>query len=174
MDRSDRMRISGAELEIDVSSLVQSHFRDTCKIINNLEFYNNRVGRNIECDVLVITNKCIYCIECKNYNGYIKGEELDLKWSFASSGNLSIVNNPVLNNNKHIRTIKGLMYSKGLGEINMKSFVVVPNRCNIHTECEEVIHLGDLIDRIDKNERKYKDTLNIENTFKLLMWLSEI
>lgn len=141
---------SGYRFEDEVR--LQAKYSCSCETRNNYRFYLPRINRGTECDVIIITQSKIYCVECKNFNGYISGYELDLEWRFASSGNKGKVSNPVLANNKHIRAIKGLFRKCGLTPPEIVSVVCVPNECVIHTDCEEVINLNQLVYKLKNDD----------------------
>lgn len=138
-----------------------------CSIKNNYEFFSPRIGRGTETDVIVITEHRIYCVECKNFNGYLTGSELDLQWVFASSGRKSKVANPVLANYKHIRSIKGLLRKMSFPAYEIENIVCVPNKTKIHTNCSEVMTLGSFLFKleIDKYLDKIYDINEVSEIF---------
>ena len=149
---------SGDSFEKTVS--VYSILTTKCVTKKNYRFYSPRIYRGTETDVIVITKKKIYCVECKNFNGFIRGSRLDVDWVFASSGCKGKVFNPILSNEKHIRTIRGLLRKNNMPVYEIQNIVCVPNGTRIHTECEEVFHLSSFL-RILKEDSLLEDKYDV-------------
>lgn len=128
-EKREKMVASGTLFERHVSTMIQATVK--CRIFVNYEIFSKRLGRATECDLVVVTSNKIYCIECKNYNGYIVGSRFDEKWRFASSGRKGKVQNPFLLNRKHIRLIRGEFYKLGLRPLEIINVIVVPDNCTI-------------------------------------------
>lgn len=165
---------SGETFEGTVS--VYSLLTVNCIIKNNYRFYSPRIFRGTETDVIIITNSKIYCVECKNFNGYLSGSRLDLEWTFTSSGKKGSVLNPVLSNSKHVRTIRSLLRVSGNPLYDIESVVCVPDGTQIHTECSEVINLSTFM-RVLKRDSELPTIYNIEDVSRVLdelKWESEV
>lgn len=168
--KRNKMVLSGytfEEIVADEASKVCSEF----KILRNRKFYSNRISRGTECDVILITSKNLYCIECKNYNGYIRGNRLDETWVFTSSGYKSRVCNPVMSNHKHIRTIRGIMYYLHKMPLDFENVVCVPSKCKIHSTCSEVMTIGELRSRLLIDEYSV-DRYNVDMIYNFLESIS--
>lgn len=161
----DKMIMSGETFEILVGETVSRVTKSVIKY--NYRFYSPRIKRGTECDILLITPAKIYCIECKNYTRRIKGTAKAVKWNFISKGNLAETDNPVLNNMRHIRTIKGLLYSCGNADIEIENIVCVPNRCEIVTDCKEVMTLTELVVKIT-TDAYFNDKYNVEQLSSMI------
>lgn len=165
---------SGVRFERTVASFIESTI--DCSILFNREFLSPRIHKYIECDLIVVTSKKIYCIECKNYKGYIAGDAYDYYWRFSSSGKRGKVQNPYLLNMKRIRAIRGEFYNKGLTPPDIESIIVVPDKCRIHVDDEDVIvmNLFSLLEvlRIDTDTLPIK--FNVVNLEKFLYKVSNV
>lgn len=158
--KRQKMVASGSYFERKVASMIIMSI--DCKILINPKFYSHSLHRGTECDLLVISPSKIYCIECKNYNGFISGNKFDETWNFVSSGKLGHVQNPYLLNNKHIRLIRGTFYNKGLRPLEIENIIVVPDKCNIHVEDCNVVNLSELMKRLSYEFRNGKHLYNID------------
>lgn len=146
LSKRKQMVLSGNTFEIFVAEYLET--KVSCDIKSNYLFYSPRIGRGTECDVLLITDTKIYCIECKNYNRLIDGKWYEPEWYFVSSGKRNYVSNPVLANDRHIRTIKGLLNAEGISDIEIENIVCVPDNCEIRSKCQEVYTLSRLAQKI--------------------------
>ncbi len=73
-------------------------------ILHNLEF---EVGnRTIQIDVVFVTQKGVFVIESKNYEGSIHGAEYQNKWTLQTRRKDYQFNNPVLQNQTHINVLQ--------------------------------------------------------------------
>lgn len=108
----------------------------------NYRYYQPRIHKGTEADILLVAGDTIYCIECKNFGTLINGKELDLKWHFISRGESNLVANPVLANARHIRTIRGLILKNNIELPVIKNITCVPDTCNIKSPCEGVMKIS--------------------------------
>lgn len=166
MSKRDKMVKSGSKFEETVR--FQSKCACVCETRSNFTFYLPRIGRGTECDVIIVTQSSIYCVECKNFNGFISGSEMDLEWVFASSGSKGTVANPVLANNKHIRAIRGLFRKSNMAAPEIKNIVCVPNECRIHTDCKEVMQIKQLTYLLSKENGGENDISSLISIFDKL------
>lgn len=158
--KREKMVASGRYFEKKVASMITTSIN--CKILMNPEFYSNSLNRGTECDLIVISPVKIYCIECKNYNGFIAGNMFEETWSFVSSGKLGHVQNPYLLNERHIRLIRGTFYRRGLKPLDIENIIVVPNRCKIHVEGCNVLSLSELMTKIIFEYEHFKPLYNVD------------
>lgn len=139
----NKMVYSGKFFEMYVASKLWSEF--DYPILLNREFLDNRIGRHRECDLIFVTPFKIYCVECKNYKGYVSGNKFDDKWTFTSSGRKSKSQNPYILNKKRIRTIRSKFYSNNYYPPKIENIIVFPDRCKIHVDINNVYNLSDFI-----------------------------
>ena len=163
MTKREKMLYSGDLYELYVGDEISRQVN--CAIRYNYRFYSPRINRGLECYVIVITSHKIYVIECKNYSSFIAGKRLSPMWTFVSSGKRGFVQNPILLNDRRVRTIKGHLYSELHKSYEVSSFVCVPSKCRINSNCDEVVTLPNLISKItfdSFNKPKY----NLEQVSK--------
>lgn len=173
LSKREKMVLSGKVFERTVASYLYGSVK--CSILMNREFHSPRLHKSVECDLIVITPSKIYCVECKNYNGYIAGRMFDKEWRFASSRRIGRVQNPFLLNRKRIRIIRGSFYFRGIKPPEIESIIVVPDKCKIHTEDEcNVMTLSSLVDMVIRNDDFYKSVYNINNFENFLTKISRL
>ena len=91
--------------ELELSTMAGYHGN----ILHNLEI---EVGnRTIQIDVVFITQKGVFVIETKNYDGRIHGAEYQDKWTLQTRRKDYQFNNPVMQNQTHINVLKRVMQS---------------------------------------------------------------
>ncbi len=93
-------------------------------------------GKTTEIDLIYITSKGLFVIESKNFAGYIFGNENQKYWTstlYAGRGFWGIGKvekhkfyNPIWQNRTHVNSLQNY-----LGNVNMFSFVVFGNDCEI-------------------------------------------
>jgi len=164
--KREKMVASGSYFERKVASTIATSIQ--CKILMNPEFYSNSLNRGTECDLIVISPVRIYCIECKNYKGFIAGDLYEPTWKFVSSGKLGHVQNPYLLNKRHIRLIRGTFYKRNLNPLYIENIIVVPNKCKIHVEGCNVLSLSELITKLVFEYEHYKPIYNVDTVEKYL------
>lgn len=88
-------------------------------------------GKTTEIDVLLICVKGLFVFECKNYSGWIFGNETHKNWTqtlpkgYQGDCHKEQFYNPVMQNASHIRHLKNLIGSN----IPMRSVIVFSDRC---------------------------------------------
>lgn len=162
----DKMVQSGTVFELLVSSKIHSIVE--CKTLANKKYMDFRLGRGVECDVIVVTDCKVYCVECKGYNGFISGDKYSDKWRFASSGKIGNVQNPYLLNRRRIRMIRGSFYRNGVSPIPIANYIVVPDKCNIHVEGCNVVSLSSLLSIIRNDSKMLPKIYNRSSLSKFL------
>ena len=173
LSKREKMVLSGKVFERTVASYLYGTVK--CSILLNREFLSPRLNKAIECDLIIITPSKIYCVECKNYNGYIAGKMFDKEWRFASSRKIGRVQNPYLLNRKRIRVIRGAFYARGLEPPEIESVIVVPDKCKIHTEHEcNVLHLSSLVDSVIRDDKFCNKVFNVDGFERFLSKISNI
>ena len=171
LSKREKMVLSGSRFERIVATFVSSSI--PCSVLLNKEFMSPRLHRGLECDLIVITSKRIYCVECKNYSGYIAGDMFDYQWRFASSSKIGRVQNPYLLNKKRIRTIRGKFYSRGISPPHIENVIVVPDKCRVHVDSDcNVYNLSAFIESAIMTETLLPDIYNVDNVEKFLIKVS--
>lgn len=165
MKKRDKMVISGSSFELFVGEILQSTLGGI--VLYNYKVHSPRIHRGTESDIIFISDRGIFCIECKNYRGYIAGSLYEPRWRFGSSGRTAFVSNPVLGNYKHIRSIRGLSRKYNLGINEIHNYVCIPDSCRIHSDCDEVVSLSSLVSKINYMPKRY-DSITINNIFENL------
>jgi hypothetical protein len=103
------------------------------RILNNLFIpvdSNNNSNRDFtEIDLILINSSGLYVIESKNYKGWIFGNEKDNYWTKTYYNEKYKFNNPIRQNNGHI---KAIMNALNLHDNNLiKSIIVFSNHCEL-------------------------------------------
>lgn len=81
--------------------------KDKYKILNNIYIMNN----NYKCQIdhIVVSKHGIFCIETKQYNGYIIGSKYDKKWVRKTKNAVYYYTNPIRQNYGHIKTLSDVL-----------------------------------------------------------------
>lgn len=148
------------------------------KILLNIEVPSVYSKQKTEIDVLLIHETGIYVFEVKHYKGVIYGDVDDVKWTqyFKTTSN-SHFNNPVKQNEWHIKAINNILQSK-----DIYSYIVFTNpECELRIKgyCENtnICYLSDLskdlISTINSKEAIYSLS-DIERMFDLIRPYSKI
>ena len=137
-----RAKVHGAVDERKVNSTLNPLLfgRVEHRQINNLILVDNN-GKSHQIDHIEIRENGIFCIETKNYIGWIFGNENSEKWTQTLyTGEKHQFFNPLKQNNSHCYHI-----SKVLGpKYRVNSVVVMANNNAEKIDCDNVINLNDL------------------------------
>ena len=108
--------------------------------INNLTIVDDK-GKSHQIDHIEIRQNGIFCIETKNYKGWIFGSENQEKWTQSLyNGEKYQFYNPLKQNKSHIYHLSQLLEKK----YRINSVVVMANNNADKIECDNVINLEDL------------------------------
>lgn len=107
------------------------------KVINNFILLDEN-GKSHQIDHLVIRENGIFCIETKNYIGYIHGCTTDREWTQTLfNGKRNKLINPLKQNNSHIYHISKALNNKY--KINSLIVMIQNNANNI--KCDNVVNV---------------------------------
>lgn len=152
MNRRD-LEFKGSMFENYLAATISKHL-PKCKIILNKEVFSHFLDDTTQIDVIIISDNNVYIIEAKNWSSYIKGSYNDKYWKGKGDSQAMSVFNPVNQNAIHIRALIKALYDKGHKSLtHFKSLVVVPDSCQLLTNCSEVCtisELGHIINTLDK------------------------
>lgn len=108
--------------------------------INNLILIDNN-GKSHQIDHIEIRQNGIFCIETKNYIGWIFGSENQDKWTQSlSNGKKNQFINPLKQNKSHIYHISQVLDKK----YKINSVVVMVQNNADKVDCPNVVNLNDL------------------------------
>ena len=106
------------------------------KVIRNL-YVPTRNGNSSEIDLLYLTQKGIFVLECKNYAGYIFGSDHQKYWTKTVYMGKDFLGrkkvekyqfyNPIWQNEAHIRALKNYLHTN----LPMFSLIVFSNHCEL-------------------------------------------
>ena len=121
-----------------------------------LEFRN---GSTTEIDLVYVTYKKVYAIECKNYNAKIFGSEYDKSWTaIYKNGKKYTFYNPIKQNETHVNGLSNIL---GIDKNCIDSIVVFTRNAdisNVHTRTP-VIYSDRIVNNIEFRERSTNSTL---------------
>lgn len=108
-ERENIQVIKGEEFEELVATHIRRIFPEG-KILRNIIIPNGKSGGTTEIDILALTTRGFFCVECKNYNGFIsipKDEKGKKKWQIHYNKNCKKkFYSPVEQNVRHIQCLK--------------------------------------------------------------------
>ena len=136
-------------------NIVQS-INNSFKVMQNL-FIPIANGYYTEIDTVLITDKCIFVIETKNYSGWIFGDEKSKYWMQILYQSKHQFYNPIMQNATHIRYLQNQIGSR----IPIFSIIAFSNRCifkkmDIYSDTIKVCHLNKLANII----KETNDSIN--------------
>lgn len=104
---------------------------DGCKLLFNVYIPKGN-NKTTEIDVLLISPKGIFVFECKNYSGWIFGDESQSRWTQTlpqgrGRSHKEYFYNPIRQNAWHIAHLKKLLGN----HTTMQSIIVFSNRCTL-------------------------------------------
>ena len=142
----------GENRTLSIVQSINSNFR----VIQNL-FIPAGNGGYTEIDTVLITDKCIFVLETKNYSGWIFGDEKSKHWMQVLYQRRHQFYNPIMQNATHIRYLQ-----KQIGyKIPIFSIIAFSNRCifkkmDVYSDRIKVCHLNNLANVI----RETNDSIN--------------
>ncbi len=87
-------------------------------------------GETTEVDLICVHETGIYCIESKNYSGWIFGDEKSQYWTQSLKGGMkNRFFNPIMQNEGHIKHLKEFLSADYSGEFY--SVIVFSQRCDL-------------------------------------------
>lgn len=154
-NRSEYYEETGIEYKDMIADAGRAGEYETYKAIKDLPGYKKFVfntylekedGTTTEIDIIMIHEKAIFVIECKNFNSYITGDEKRKQWcaSYAGGTEKHFFPNPIIQNSNHIRYLK----QKLNGFNNIYSIIAFGNGAKI----ENIKKTSDSIKIIKTNE----------------------
>lgn len=134
--------VKGKVGEVEVNSALNPLFfgKAEHKQINNLVIIDDG-GKSHQIDHIEIRANGIFCIETKNYSGFIFGNEKDKKWTQClRRGEKNFFYNPIKQNNSHIFYLRKILDNK----YNINSLIVFTQNNADKINLNNVINLCDL------------------------------
>lgn len=135
----ERAAKQGHDFENEVEKALKSLDIEGKAVLSNLQVpKKGKEGKDwsesAEIDILYLTRKAIFVIECKDWGGYIRGKWSDPKWTqtFEDGGKEESFDNPVQQNRGHCRALNEYLLS---WEISMRipivSVICFSDRCTL-------------------------------------------
>lgn len=144
------------------------------RIISNKRLYSFKLKKQTEIDMIVITPNRLYCLEVKSYNNIMKGDFNDRIWIAGTGKIRDRLYNPVFQNAEHIRTLRNNLRRKNYPVLEFLNLVVVPNTCEIISDCPSVIKIGELVYLLEKDTKVNNLGLDIDKIYDILLNLEVI
>lgn len=120
-------------------------------LFNNL-YIQFHTGKSTEIDLVFLTDRKIYVIESKNYNGKIYGNIFDKNWRVQyRNGKTYTLYNPIMQNKTHVNAISNHLI---IPENLLESVVVFGDGAELGDMCENCINTRNLADYIIKSYKK--------------------
>jgi|GEM_PF-4578829 len=120
----------GEKFERSVYNRLVYNFGDACVFHNCLVPKNSKADTEI--DIVMLTHRAIYVIECKNYSGELSGIDTDLYWKQQTEKHKGVVKSPVFQNRKHRERLKKFL---GRTSVPVISVSVLADKCSF--DCVE-------------------------------------
>lgn len=160
----------GKQGEKKIVELIESNIKVYKHIITNCYFYKN--GERTEVDIILITCFGIYIIESKNCSGTIYGKYTDFKWTQWFPTHTNTFNNPIKQNEYHI---KFMMHNLKSNFRDFRSYVVFGDKAIIHKldlsgdTSTKVINCNQLIETLNADMHSRDIVLSHEEIDKMFI-----
>lgn len=141
----------------------------------SFHYYNKKFESSLlkkgetQIDLIFITSRAIFVIEAKNWSQFISGTYDDYEWTgMGDAHKVMKVFSPVYQNYYHLRLLKAAMSKKEKDLPPFYNLVVVPDGCEIRTECEEVVNVSSLKNKIIEKARLSTKEYNLNKLYSLV------
>ena len=139
-------------------------------ILNNIIIHSNNAYHQI--DHIVVSGYGIFCIETKQYNGYITGNKYDKYWIRHFGKEIIRYMNPIRQNYGHVKSLSDVL---DIEETKIFNIVCIPSRANLnikhngeltrnYTIVNKILSYRDII--IDNPDEIVKKLKALKNTNK--------
>ena len=148
----------GEKFERSVYNRLVHNFGDASVFHNCL--VPKKKKADTEIDIVMLTHKALYVIECKNYSGELSGIDSDLYWKQRTEKHNGVVKSPVFQNRKHVERVV-----KYLGKISVPVFSVsvMADKCSfegvVKTCDDHIVYREDMVALIRKLEMESKEIM---------------
>lgn len=132
LDGWDYLRMGSANVKGDVGEvIISSYLRSEVGTYLVRNIYLPYEDKTTEIDMLWLTSKGIFCIECKNYSGTIKTDFYDDYWLVEyNSWHTEKLFNPIKQNMRHTYALSDLLESYGI-DIEVTPVVVFTDKVKL-------------------------------------------
>jgi len=135
---------SGTQFELAVCQQIRTQLGNT-RFIHNKALYSPWLKCKTQIDVLAVTDRCVFVIECKNWKNAIKGN-LDARvWTgiAANKHNMTVIN--VYDQNMmHERALQVAYYKEYGVFLPLVPLIVVPDSTEVKSDCECIYHFSQM------------------------------
>lgn len=151
MTERKSLELKGAIFEIMIADYLRTNFPE-CEIVHNITIPSRTLKKgNTQVDVIMVCEQAIIVIEAKDWSKQIRGLRKEAVWhGLGNNPSGMTVVSPVRQNLHHIRMLKAKLLKEGLRTPQMSNLIVVPDSCEIKTDCDEVISITDLKFNVNK------------------------
>ena len=133
--------------------------KDKYKVINNVFISIN--GNTHQIDHVIISQYGIFCIETKQWNGFIVGNKWDKKWTRIVGKNRYPCENPIRQNYGHVMSLCELL---NIDESKIFNIVCIPSTAKLRIKHDgELVRYDTIVDKI----LSYKDII-IDNVDEIV------
>ena len=172
-DKKRAVGLKGEKLTADILK----HYNAYGKILKNVYVPTFNNGTT-EIDMLYITQKGIFVVECKNYSGIVTGKIKDNEWTQSfPNGTVRNFYNPVMQNETHIKFLKKYLNDK----IPLFSLIVFSEKCTLknfrqskHTFIIRRDELAETLNQIFRNNNDVLSKSNIKSILSELKPLTKV
>lgn len=133
--------------------------KDKYKIINDILIKTN--GYTHQIDHVIVSSYGIFCIETKQWNGFIVGSKWDKKWTRIVGKNRYPCENPIRQNYGHVMSLCELL---NIDESKIFNIVCIPSTAKLRIKHDgELVRYDTIVDKI----LSYKDII-IDNVDEIV------
>lgn len=120
----ERSLAHGLRGEAEVTRLLSGALGSDTYVFNDLTLRHGR--RSSQIDHLVLSPNGVFVLETKNWRGVITGDETQPRWEqVRNPGERPVrVSNPVLQNRRHVETLRAWLKARGIPDLPVHSVVL--------------------------------------------------
>lgn len=144
MSRYLKGLLKGTHFEVHIQQSLEHY--PMVKCIPNVEVYSHKLGKNTQIDQIILAPWAIYFVEQKSFSSYLTGELSDHDWVGTTGRKSTVIYNPVMQNQEHIRSFNRALFTTYKQFIRPLSYVIVPDTCVVQSKCDNVVNLSNFLD----------------------------
>jgi len=161
-------RLKGRSGERFISGKLSQLDPNRYKVLNDILLPSRGNSVTTQIDHVVVSNYGIFCIETKDYNGWIFGDAKQEYWTRVIYRYKDRIRNPMWQNYGHVKAIQDLVQSIN-PNILIISFVAFPSTEKLKVSGTDCVGSGkDLIDKIQSYKREVITDIKRDKIFTIL------